>query len=129
MFTWVSLVNDMFCDKQELMRKCYVVCQARELARKGKLQDMKHGLVSNKTTMVLSSLVTLLFGLTSPVQFYFYCLIYLLIYLFIIAPCKTNNNSPSEDYLPSFHILQKVKPKYVQPMHLTFSIISRMQVS
>lgn len=68
MFTWVSLVNDVFCDKPELMKKCYVVCQARDSLRKGKLQDMKHGLVSNKTTMVPSSLLTVLFWLTSPVS-------------------------------------------------------------
>lgn len=122
MFTWVSLFNDVFCDKSELMRKCYVVCRARELVRKGKLQDMKHGLASSKTSMIPSSLSTVLTNFSCSVL-----LLMSFFFFFIIAPCKTNNSSPSEDYLPSFHILQKVKAKYVQPMHLTFCIICSMQ--
>lgn len=122
MFTWVSLVNDMFCDKPELMRKCYVVCRARELVRKGKLQDMEHGLASSKISMIPSSLLTVLTNFSCSVLLLFF------FFFFIIAPCKTNNSSSSRGYLPCFNILQKVKAEYVQPMHLTFSIICSMQV-
>lgn len=80
MFTWVSLVNDMFCDKPELMRKCYVVCRARELVRKGKLQDMEHGLASSKISMIPSSLLTVLTNFSCSVlllmSFFFFFLHY-----------------------------------------------------